>query len=157
MRWHLFLLVLSIFVGTGEAYAQSPPPERLAAFLTALEGDWKGEATKTPIGPRPYDSNFTRTSPERLEGEAHPGSSTIHYWTFYQEEQTLKLRFLSTFRGNQQPLFLSATEEQDGEMIFHTPQTDFLEVRVKPFLRNVTIQIFLRGQPHVEIHLVRRS
>jgi hypothetical protein len=28
----------------------------------------------------------------RVEGEAHPGAS-IHYWAFYEEDETLKLRF----------------------------------------------------------------
>jgi hypothetical protein len=144
-----------MLVDAVEEHPRSISTERIVAFLTTLEGPWEGKATTTPIGPRPYNSTFKRASPERLEGEAHPGDSVIHYWTFYREDQILKLRFLSTFRGNQQPLFLTATEEKDEAIIFHTQRADFLEVRVKPSPQKVTIQIFLRGKPHVEILLTR--
>jgi hypothetical protein len=138
--------------GAGEAGIQPPTAERRTAFLAAVEGPWEGQARVTPIGPRPYNMTFVRTAPRRVEGEAHPGAS-IHYWTFYEEEETLKLRFLSTFGGNRQPLVLTATAEHDGEIVFHAPQPGFLAVHVRPQAETLTIQIFLRGKPHVEIHL----
>ena len=108
------------------------------------------------MGPRPYDMTFVRTAPMRLEGQAHLGVST-HFWTFYDEDETLKLRFLSTFAGTQQPLWLAATVEHEGALVFHTPQPHFLEVHVRPQAQTLTLRIFLRGTPHVEIALTRRE
>jgi hypothetical protein len=153
---HGLVLFLPPLTGAGDAGIQPPTTERRTAFLGAVEGPWEGQAHVTPIGPRPYDMTFVRTAPRRVEGEAHPGAS-IHYWTFYEEDETLKLRFLSTFGGNRQPLFLTATAEHDGVLVFHAPQHGFLEVHVRPQAETLTIQIFLRGQPHVEIHLRPRS
>jgi hypothetical protein len=99
---------------------------------------------------------FVRTAPQQVQGEAHPGAS-IHYWTFYEEEARLKLRFLSTFGGNQQPLDLTAIAEHDGALVFQAPQPGFLAVHVRPQGTTLTIQIFLRGKSHVEIDLTRRS
>jgi hypothetical protein len=99
---------------------------------------------------------FVRTAPARVEGEAHPGAS-IHYWTFYAEEAVLQLRFLSTFAGNQQPLLLTATGEQEGAVVFEAPPPGFLQVHVQARLDTLAIHIFLRGKPHVEIYLTRRS
>jgi hypothetical protein len=153
---HGLVLCLPPLTGAGEPDIQSPTTERRSAFLAAVEGPWAGQARVTPIGPRPYDMTFVRTAPRRVEGEAHPGAS-IHYWTFYEEDETLKLRFLSTFGGNRQPLFLTATAEHDGVMVFHAPQPGFLAVHVRPQAETLTIEIFLRGKPHVEIHLRHRS
>jgi hypothetical protein len=153
---HGLVLCLPPLTRAGEPERQPPAAERRSAFLAAVEGPWEGQARVTPIGPRPYDMTFVRTAPRRVEGEAHPGAS-IHYWTFYEEDETLKLRFLSTFGGNRQPLFLTATAEHDGVMVFHAPQPGFLAVHVRPQAEMLTIQIFLRGKPHVEIHLRHRS
>src|SRR5919109_1247719 len=152
---HGLVLCLPPQTSAAEAGIQPPTTERRTAFLEAVEGSWEGQARVTPIGPRPYDIAFVRTTPRRVEGEAHPGAS-IHYWTFYEEDETLKLRFLSTFGGNRQPLFLTATAEHDGVMVFHAPQPGFLAVHVRPQAEMLTIQIFLRGKPHVEIHLRHR-
>jgi hypothetical protein len=140
----------------GEGGRWQPLAEYRSAFLLALEGPWEGQARRTPIGPRPYDMTFVRAAPKQVQGEAHPGAS-IHYWTFYEEEATLKLRFLSTFGGNQQPLDLTAIAEHDGALVFQALQPDFLVVHVRPQATALTIQIFLRGKSHVEIHLTRRS
>jgi hypothetical protein len=149
----LVLLFLPSLVSTGgEAM---PAPEGFKAFLAALEGAWEGRASITPVGPRPYDIIFKRVAPTRLEGAAHPSPSATHFWSFYKEGETPRLRFLSTFAGNREPLFLRATEEKNGAMIFQVTQPR-LEVRVIPMPRNLTILIFLRGRPHVEIHLTRK-
>ena len=133
-----------------------PPPTRedRTTFLAAIEGPWTGQARVTPVGPRPYDMTFVRTAANRLEGEAHPGTST-HYWMFYEEEDTLKLRFLSTFAGNRHPLFLTTTTEEDGVLVFHTSSPDFLAVHIAPGGNTLTMKIVLRGKPHVEIYLTR--
>ena len=113
-------------------------------------------AMVTPVGPRPYNITFVRTAAMRLEGHADPGAST-HYWTFYEEANTLKLRFLSTFAGNRQPLWLTAIEVRAEAMVFRSPQPDYLAVHVTPRATALTVQIVLRGQPHVKIHLTRHQ
>jgi hypothetical protein len=149
-------LVFPALARAGEEGLWQLLAEQRSAFLLALEGPWEGQARRTPIGPRPYDLTFVRTAPQQVQGEAHPGAS-IHYWTFYEEETTLKLRFLSTFGDNQQPLDLTAIAEHDGALVFQAPQPGFLAVHVRPPPTALTIQIFLRGKLHVEIHLTRRS
>ena len=151
-----FCLIFPARARAGERGLWQPLAEHRSAFLLALEGSWEGQARRTPIGPRPYDMTFVRSAPKQVQGEAHPGAS-IHYWTFYEEEATLKLRFLSTFGGNKQPLDLTAIAEHDGALVFQAPQPDFLAVHVWPQASALTIQIFLRGKAHVEIHLKRRS
>jgi hypothetical protein len=103
-------LVCSIptYTRAGEAGIQPPTTERRTAFLEGIEGPWEAQVSHAPIGPQPYDMAFVGTAPRRVEGEVHLGAS-IHYWMFYEEDEMLKLRFLSTFGDNLQPLFLSAT------------------------------------------------
>jgi hypothetical protein len=73
------------------------------------------------------------------------GARIVHGASVREEDETLKLRFLSTFRGNQQPLFLTATSEEDGALIFRVPQPGVLEVHVKPQAETLTIKILLRA------------
>jgi hypothetical protein len=148
-------LVSPVHPEADEAEIQTLTAARRTAFLAALEGPWSGQASVTPVGPRPYDMTFVRTAPHRVEGEAHPGAST-HYWSFYEEEATLRLRFLSTFAGNQTPLWLVAMAEQEEALVFRAVQPHFLAVHVRPQAHTLTMRIFLRGKPHVEIHLARR-
>lgn len=150
------LLIVPTVSGAQTPAPQPPTAEHRRIFLTLLEGPWAGQARVTPVGPRPYDMTFVRTAAMRLEGQAHPGAST-HYWTFYEEANGLKLRFLSTFAGNQQPLWLTAVDERAETIVFRALQPDFLAVHVTPQATTLTLQIFLRGQPHVEIQLTRRG
>ncbi len=118
--------ILLIFPGlltAQEAPRGLPTAAHRHAFLEALEGAWEGQARVTPVGPRPYDITFVRTASRRLEGHANPGAST-HYWTFYEEANTLQLRFLSTFAGNRQPLWLTAIEVRAEAIVFRSPQPD---------------------------------
>jgi hypothetical protein len=85
------------------------------------------------------------------------GARIVHGASVREEDETLKLRFLSTFRGNQQPLFLTATSEEYGALIFRVPLPAFLEVHVKPQAETLTIKICLRGKPHAEIYLKQLS
>jgi hypothetical protein len=154
------VLVLSVFLSSAgllKAKQTNPPStaQQHTDFFVLLEGIWEGQARVTPIGPRPYDMTYVQTAPRRVEGQAHPGVST-HYWTFYEEGDTLTLRFLSTFAGNQHPFFLTALQEHQGTFVFHAPQPGFLEVHVTLQANTLTKKIFLRGKPHVEIHLLRR-
>ena len=158
MVWGIVLLglILAVYtpVSPAEVPVQALSAERIVAFLRVLAGAWGGQATVTPVGPRPYDMTFTRTAAGHLEGAAHPGAST-HFWTFYADEQALKLRFLSTFAGNRQPLLFTATAEHEGALVFHTQPPPVLEVHVKPLISTLDIRIFLRHKPHVDIHLTR--
>jgi hypothetical protein len=149
-------LIILLQLSLSSATVSIPPTvtER-AAFLRALAGAWQGEARVTPVGPRPYDITFTRTDSHTLHGAAVPGAST-HYWTFYEADGVLKLRFLSTFAGNRQPLFLTGTTVHEGLMVFHATPTGFLEVQIRPQADTVIIHIILRSQPHVEIVLTRK-
>ena len=155
------LILLSLFpsrtafLEAGETAPQPLTAERRIAFLAAIEGPWVGRARVTPRGPRPYDMTFVRTAPMRLEGQAHPGAST-HFWTFYEEDETLKLRFLSTFAGTQQPLWLAATVEHEGPSCSTRPSRTSWRCTYGPG-QTLSLLIFLRGTPHVEIALTRRE
>ena len=124
-------------------------------FLSLLAGPWKGKATITPVGPRPYDITFVFENSKRLAGAALPGDVSTHYWTFFVENNVLKLKFLSTFAGNRQPMVLTLNAEDAGIWIFNTDDVHFLEVRVQPQKRATRIQIYLQGEHHVEIELAR--
>ena len=130
-------------------------PIRHDIFLSKLAGPWKGNATITPLGPRPYDITFVFDDSKRLAGAARPGDVSTHYWTFFVEGNVLKLKFLSTFAGNRQPIYLTANAEEAGIWLFNTEDVHFLEVRVHPQERATRIQIYIRGEHHVEIELVR--
>jgi hypothetical protein len=152
-----FFALLPIFgIALPRVLAQPIASAQIKNFLAALEGSWDGEAVITPVGPRPYDITFKRSAPRRVEGAAHPGAS-IHYWVFYEADQSLKLRFLSTFAGNRQPTFLQAINEADGTVVFRASDPHFLEVRVTVKTHTATIHIILRGEHHVEIQLERSS
>jgi hypothetical protein len=158
MDWALalggLLLCFPLSLQAQDTPPQPPARERQVAFLAALEGTWVGQATVTPLGPRPYDITFVHTAPGQVEGAAHPGAS-MHYWTFSQAEHALQLHFLSTFAGNRQPLLLTATEAKGNTFVFHTPEPHFLAVHVTPRASTLTMRIVLRGKPHVEIDLTK--
>ena len=123
-----------------------------------VSGDQEiGRATITPVGPRPYDITFRRSPQGQVAGAAYPGDNSTHYWTFYQEDQALKLRFLSTFAGNTQPLFLMAAEIVKDTWIFKSARPRYLEVQVKPRGFTLELEILLHGKRHVFIHLESRA
>jgi hypothetical protein len=128
--------------------------KKFTSFLSSLEGPGVGRAVKTPVGPRPYDITFQHTIVNQLEGQAHPGKAT-HFWTFFLEGQTPRLRFLTTFAGNRRPIYLTATTELAGEWIFNTADPEYVEVHVKLRENDLTIRILLRGEFHVQIKLNR--
>jgi hypothetical protein len=130
-------------------------PTRHDIFLSMLAGPWKGNATITPVGPRPYDITFVFDDSKRLAGASRPGSESTHYWTFFVKDNVLKLKFLSTFAGNRQPIYLTANAEEAGKWFFNTDDVNFLEVRIHPQKRATRIQIYIRGEHHVEIELTR--
>ena len=151
-------LILHV-IGAGGATADACEllrPECFKKFLTGLEKSWSGRAIHTPVGPRPYDITFQRHPRGQLKGAARPSDISTHYWSFYQEDQALKLHFLSTFAGNTQPLLLQATEVKKNTWIFKSLRPRFLEVHFKLQPQTLQILIHLHGERHVEIHLKHR-
>ena len=121
-------------------------------FFDRLAGDWQGEAVVTPVGPRPYDIRFERLEPFWIYGQANPGAA-IHPWGFYCEDDELRLRFLSTFRGNRDPLLLEAVRITDAEVQFKAQAPAFLEVAVRPGNSRSVIEVLHHGERHVLIEL----
>ena len=126
---------------------------QIEQFLNALEGEWVGRAEMTPIGPRPYDLHFKRNSQGQVEGST--GTSTIHYWMFFEEQDRLVIRFLSTFGNNQEPTFLDA-EKWDGEAVyFQAREPELLTLKVSIPAQTLSIDVLHWNKPHVSIRLKR--
>ena len=127
----------------------------VSAFLDRIQGAWQGEAIVTPIGPRPYDISFAPNAAGEIEGTAEPGGAT-HTWSFHRDGEGLKLRFLTTFRGNRDPVLLAARSERDGEVIFQALRPEFLSVRIRAEAQTVVMRVFHGDRLHVEIRLHRQ-
>jgi hypothetical protein len=123
-----------------------------AAFLDSLIGVWEGRAVQTPIGPAPYDIAFARTDDGAVAGVADPGAA-LHHWRFVIVDGHLRLRFLSTFRGNERPIWLYAESLAPGAVRFRGRVLDHLAVGVEPGATELKLDIFLHGKPHVSIRL----
>lgn len=145
-------LVLAIVSATSWAACQQAPSVGL--FFDRLSGDWQGAAVITPVGPRPYDIRFERREPFWIYGQANPGGA-IHHWGFYCEDAEFRLRFLSTFRGNRDPVLLDAIGITDTEIHFKAQNPAFLEVAVRPGDRHSVIEVLHHGERHVLIELAR--
>ena len=146
------VLVLLLFSATTWAECQTAPGVRL--LFDRLSGDWQGEAVHTPVGPRPYDISFERREPFWIYGQANPGAA-IHHWGYYCEDDELRLRFLSTFRGNRDPVFLRAISITDAEIHFKAQTPAFLEVKVRPGYARSVFEVLHHGERHVLIELQR--
>lgn len=128
-----------------------------AEFLDTLAGRWKGRALRTPRGPLPYDIDFTRDVDGSVSGIANPGAA-LHHWTFFIQENRVRLRFLTSFGGNTEPVRLTSVgASPGGAWIFKAEDPPYLEVQVKPHSDNIDIFIKLRGKPHVDIRLTSRK
>lgn len=127
----------------------------VSAFLGRIQGAWQGEAIITPIGPRPYDISFAPNAAGEIEGAAEPGGA-IHTWAFHRDGEDLKLRFLSTFRGNRQPVVLKARGARDGAVIFQALRPEFLSLRIRAETKTLVMRVFHGDRLHVEIRLHRR-
>ena len=149
------MVALLLIPSAGLAHAEPAPPHEIQGFLEGLVGDWRGQATRTPRGPLPYDIRFTRTPGQAVAGVADPGAA-LHHWVFSRSEEGLRLRFLTTFRGNTAPIWLSAGRAVAGTYQFRAEHPPHLRVRVTPHTDRVHIQVLLHGEAHVEIRLVRQ-
>ena len=120
-----------------------------------MEGRWVGQADVTPIGPRPYDITFRPTSQGRVEGSTNPSRSSTHYWAFYEENGELRIRFLTTFAGNRDPIFLNAKEWDNAGVLFRATEPTLLSVRVLPTPDRLSIDVYHWDRLHVSIRLKR--
>ncbi len=123
-----------------------------AVFLERLLGSWRVSDMQTPIGSVPYDIEFSRMDDGAVYGVADPGAA-FHHWRFLVVDGHLRLRFLSTFRGNRRPFWLYAESLTETAARFRGRDLDHLAVRVEPGERALKLEIFLRDQPHVSIRL----
>ena len=120
-------------------------------FMTGLIGDWSGTAITTPVGPVGYDIRFRSVAGDCISGTAHPG--TNHTWTFCIRDGTLRLDFLTDFRGNSTPIRLRQLAFKDGIYTFKADTHDFMEVLVYAGKTTAWMKIFHYGKLHVEIQL----
>ena len=130
--------------------AQERTPE--TAILDSLLGSWRGRAVQTPIGPVSYDIEFSRMDDNAVAGVADLGAA-LHHWRFLIVDGHLRLRFLSTFRGNTRPTWLYTESLTPIAAHFRGRDLDYLTVRVEPGEHELKLDIFLRGNPHVSIRL----
>lgn len=136
--------------------AQSVEQEKwIEQFLIALEGDWIGRAELTPIGPRPYNIRFAQTASGKVEGSVATGANTTHYWTFFKDTDRLRIRFLSTFAGNEKPTFLDVDTLESEAILFRAADPPLLSVRVSVSSERLHINVYHWDKPHVEIRLTR--
>jgi hypothetical protein len=125
-------------------------------LLSSLLGRWSGEAVRTPAGPLPYDIHFRPLGGCAVSGAANPGAA-VHSWIFYRDGGALRLRFLSSFRGNTDPLDLAGVRDPDGTVTFRAERRGYVSVRLTPGADAIGIAVALRGEPHVEIRLAREA
>ena len=123
-----------------------------AEFLEGLIGPWRGTAVRTPIGPQKYDIQYERLPDRSVSGKADLIAS-IHHWTFFLEGEDLKLRFFSTFGGNTKPILLDFVELDGRSFLFKARDPPYLDVRVHLTEEILKKEVYLRGEPHVEIEL----
>ncbi len=142
-------LVICMIAGSSFATEQSPE----GIFLQNLIGTWRGQATRTPVGPAPYDITFARIESGAVAGTADPGAA-LHHWRFFITNGHLRLRFLSTFRGNTNPTWLYTEEVSSVGAFFRGRDLDHLTVNIELNVNELRIDIFLHDAPHVSISLV---
>ena len=122
------------------------------SLLSSLEGSWRGEAVHTPVGPTPYNINFSRTGAGCVSGTADTGFSN-HSWTFCPAEDSVVLNFLSDFRGNDDPIVLKPIHTGQGKVVFKSAKIAFMDVILTGVNSNFIIDIMHHGKLHVRIEL----
>ncbi|MCZ6525501.1 MAG: hypothetical protein O6928_02935 [Gammaproteobacteria bacterium] len=129
-------------------------PDNATGFLKKLLGKWRGRAVHTPVGPTPYDIEFTWQSKNCISGTAN-NSFSHHNWTFCEEKSDVTLDFLSDFRGNDQTIHLNPLSMDDGVMTFMADTHQFMQVLVAIDKDKAWMKIMHYGKLHVEIKLQR--
>ncbi|MCZ6892599.1 MAG: hypothetical protein O7H40_00960 [Gammaproteobacteria bacterium] len=144
------VLALVICMIAGSSFAAKQSPEGI--FLQNLIGPWKGRAIRTPVGPVSYDITFARIESGAVTGTANPGAA-LHHWRFFVANGQLRLRFLSTFRGNTKPTWLYTEEVSSVGAFFRGRDLEHLTVNIEMNVNELRIDIFLHDAPHVSIRL----
>lgn len=121
-------------------------------WLPSLEGNWAGEAVHTPVGPAPYDINFSRDDAGCVSGTAYTGFSN-HSWTFCPAEDGVSVNFLSDFRGNEAPILLKSIRTEQGKIVFRSARITFMDVVLARTDDQISIDIMHHGKLHVRIEL----
>jgi len=152
-RKHLFVCLLWVVLTGYAVVATSETETQIDQFLVALEGEWVGRAEVTPIGPRSYNIHFKPNPQGLVEGST--GTSTVHYWKFYREQDRLVIRFLSTFANNRKPIFLDAVKWDDQGIFFQARDPALLTLKVSFPTEVLSIDVLHWNQPHVSIRLTK--
>lgn len=152
LSWLLFMLLLLASSSCKHPVEAHNP---YSDFFRSLQGNWKGCAIKTPVGPRPYDLHLQRNQQGQLNGIADPGPVSDHHWSYQLEGHVLWLQFLSTFRGNEIPIWLSAVAKDGPTIRFRSKKVAKLKVEVTIINNTQNIEIYLHDKPHVSIRLVQ--
>jgi hypothetical protein len=152
----LISLVLILQVASFSAWSDCDEDSDVQTFFDRLSGAWQGEAVTTPVGPLPYDISFKRREPFWIYGQAMPGAA-VHHWGFYCEHGELWLRFLTTFRGNRDPILLQAISITDTQTLFKAKTPAFLQVKIRPGQTHSSFEVMHHGERHVLIELKRAT
>lgn len=150
-----YLLSLSSFTGYAADTDLPLTDKTLDNFMASIQGTWNGRAIEPPVGPEDYDITFHSCNPSRIAGIAELQVSS-HHWQFWRSNDELYLSFLSTFRGNQDPIQLVAKKTEGSTIHFYAPKLDLLTVTVTPFDHHIDLRIFHHHQPHVYV-LLKKS
>ncbi len=150
-RFFLYNLLLIVLV-TVPFYPPSAELTLKGHWLSSLEGNWRGEAVHTPVGPTPYNINFIRVDPDCVSGTAYTGFSN-HTWTFCPAEDGVILNFLSDFRGNDDPIVLRPIHSEQGKTVFKSAKIAFMDVILEHADSHFKIDIMHYDKLHVRIEL----
>lgn len=147
--WLFLTVATHVALAQTEIASQSPRD-----FLANLMGTWHGKAVQTPIGPVLYDVGFVKQANNCVSGVAIMRLSE-HTWTFCEQDQQLRLRFLTNFGGNATPVHFVQTSEVGGVRTFNAESHPFMHLLVSIQRDNGWIKVMHYGQLHVKIQLSR--
>jgi len=150
----IWLLVLSSLSAYAAASVAPRSEDIIDRFIATLPGSWDGRAIETPVGPVDYIIGFHLCEKDVIAGVAELSVSD-HHWRFWRSDGELRLTFLSTFRGNQEPVQLVVTETRENTISLHAPELALLTLSVTMIESNIHIRVFHHHKPHVYIRLTR--
>lgn len=149
------LITWLLFAYAGLAGADDlHPHDVVERFFAELPGSWDGQAIETPVGPVDYPIMFHGCEGGVIAGVADLSVSD-HYWRFWRSDGDLRLTFMSTFRGNRQPVELVVADVAENMIHFHTPELALLTLSAGLIEPNLEIRVYHHQQPHVYIRLTR--
>lgn len=150
-------MLTAVLIGFSSSVAPKEPLQPSVDFekyMQDLPGYWAGEAIETPVGSMSYDIFFYTCSNGTIAGVAKTGAS-LHYWQFKLGEDSLPLRFLSTFRGNRKPTLLLPWASEGAILKYYAPEQKILTLEITFSKSIINIRVFHHNKPHVHIRLTR--